>query len=99
MTDAHRRLDLARAIEAEIRIRLVELAALERALETVQRAGAPGCDRGADGAAGPCGGLTHTAFCRGCGHVERRCDLHGGRKSVIQFSVWVCCHGGLVGRS
>jgi hypothetical protein len=65
------------ALDAEIALRRSELACLERARDTIER-GDVRCDGvGARGRA--CSALVHTALCRVCGFVARRCSAHGGR--------------------
>lgn len=63
-------------LDAEIGLRRAELAILERARDTLARS--DGCDC-ADAACTP---TIHTALCRVCGFVARRCSSHGGQRAA-----------------
>jgi hypothetical protein len=64
------------ALDGEIGVRRAELAALERARDTLARGDR--CDLDSS----LCAGLVHTALCRVCGHVVRRCLAHGAARSA-----------------
>lgn len=64
------------ALDGEIGVRRAELAALERARDTLARSGR--CDLDSP----LCAGLVHVALCRACGFVARRCLAHGAARSA-----------------
>lgn len=64
------------ALDGEIAVRWAELAALQRARDTIARSDR--CDIDSP----LCAGLLHTALCRACGHVVRRCLAHGAARSA-----------------
>jgi hypothetical protein len=69
------------ALGVEIAIRRRELAALERAYDTIERGidGADSCDQHATGG---CAGERFAALCFGCGFVARRCTIHGASRAA-----------------
>lgn len=64
------------ALDGEIAVRRAELAALERARDTLARSNH--CDLDSP----LCAGVVHSAVCRACGFVARRCLAHGAARSV-----------------
>lgn len=73
-----------RELRAERDERVAELAAIERALDILERSGSAEresrCDAYHHDA--PCEGEVRARWCRGCGLVTRRCDAHGGIRAA-----------------
>lgn len=84
MTDERERSAAAAvdALEREIRLREIEIACLHRARDTIARSIALTCDGATP--TSQCRGPISAAWCRSCGHVVRRCDLHGGGRAAGQ---------------
>ena len=82
MTDDRRHIAAValEALEREIKLRTVELAALERSAETLGRSIRAACSGAHPDS--PCAGPISAAWCRGCGEVEQRCQLHGGLRTA-----------------
>ncbi len=85
-----------RALRAVRDLRIAELAALERAVDILDRntnENADRCDCYSPNA--PCAGTIVARFCRHCGELTRRCESHGGARAATHAAdLHRSTHGG-----